>query len=249
MYLYGMKDTNDTCLYLHTRKSDGIIFYVGIGDKKRPYTKRGRNFHWLNTVNLYDYEVTVLLENLTWERACEIEIKMISFYGRADLGLGTLVNWTDGGEGAKNPSEEARKKLSDRTKGENNPMFGAYGELNPMYGRCGELHPFFGVERLDHSKKMTGEGNPMYGVGVYDLWVKNYGKEEADKKNEIANEKRRNKLKGNKNGKMIKVICTKTNVVYETISAAAKSVGMSISTLQVWLNNEHRNKTTFRFLQ
>ena len=126
----------------------------------------------------------VLLENLTWERACEIEIKMISFYGRADLGLGTLVNWTDGGEGAKNPSEEARKKLSDRTKGENNPMFGAYGELNPMYGRCGELHPFFGVERLDHSKKMTGEGNPMYGKAhpkhlIEQIRLKNIGKKKA----------------------------------------------------------------------
>lgn len=237
----------DTCLYMHTRKTDGKIFYIGIGTKKRPFQKRDRNLHWQNTVKLYGRDVTILVENLTWEKACELEIIMISFYGRADLGLGPLVNWTSGGEGAKNPSEETRKKISDRTKGENNPMFGKYGELNPMFGKCGELHPSYGTERTDHSEKMTGEGNPMYGVGVYDQWVKNYGKEEADKRNEVANGKRRSKLKGNRNAKMVKVICTKTNVVYETITEAAKSVGMSISTLQVWLNNEHRNKTTFRF--
>lgn len=96
------QELNDTCLYMHTRKSDGRIFYIGIGDEKRPTDKAGRNQYWRNTVNLHDYDVTILVDGLTWSRACELEMKMIAFYGRKDLKLGCLVNMTDGGQGAKN---------------------------------------------------------------------------------------------------------------------------------------------------
>ena len=244
-----MEETvKDTCLYMHTRKSDGRIFYIGIGSKKRPYQKRDRNSHWQNTVKLHGRNVTILVENLTWERACELETIMISFYGRADLGLGPLVNWTSGGEGAKNPSEATRKKISDRTKGENNPMFGKYGELNPMFGKCGELHPSYGVDRPDHSRKMTGEGNPMYGVGVYESWVQKYGKEEADKRNEDANQKRRDKLKGNKNQKTRKVVCILTGEIYGSVTEVANNIGMKVGTLYNKLSGVNKNNTTYKFL-
>jgi len=59
--------------------------------------------------------------------------------------------------------------------GELHPMFGRTGELNPMFGkknpgqsernklRTGELHPMFGKERPEHSERMSGELNPMFG--------------------------------------------------------------------------------------
>lgn len=119
MYICIMEDTvKDTCLYMHTRKTDGGIFYIGIGDKDRPTEKSGRNDHWYNTVNLYDYDVTILVDGLTWEEACQLEINMIAFYGRRkpypnNPNYGCLVNMTDGGQGAKGRevSEETREIL------------------------------------------------------------------------------------------------------------------------------------------
>jgi uncharacterized protein involved in tellurium resistance len=35
--------------------------------------------------------------NTIWEEACKKETFFISYYGRKDLGLGSLVNMTDGG--------------------------------------------------------------------------------------------------------------------------------------------------------
>lgn len=104
------------CLYQHIRKTDGVIFYIGIGNKSRPYKLNGRNKYWHNTVKKYGYEITILVDNLTWKKACELEMLMISFYGRKDLGLGNLVNMTDGGQGRykSKPSEKQRKVL-DKT--------------------------------------------------------------------------------------------------------------------------------------
>ena len=86
-------------LYAHYRKSDNQIFYVGYGTPLRPYDKHGRNVFWVRTVNKHDYYVEILQENLIKDRAEQLEILTIAFYGRRDLGKGTLVNLTDGGEG------------------------------------------------------------------------------------------------------------------------------------------------------
>jgi hypothetical protein len=58
----------------------------------------------------------ILYENLTWEKACEIEIDLIKKLGRRDKKLGPLVNMTDGGEGVLGfiHSEETREILSIR---------------------------------------------------------------------------------------------------------------------------------------
>lgn len=86
-------------LYRHL-KINGEVFYIGIGKNiKRAHSKVNRNKYWQNITNKYDYEVQVLKSDLTWEDACELEIILISYYGRKDLKTGTLCNMTDGGEG------------------------------------------------------------------------------------------------------------------------------------------------------
>jgi hypothetical protein len=121
-------ETNEMkyCLYQHTRKTDGGIFYIGIGDIKRPYKKYGRNKFWRNMVNKYDYNVQILVENISWERACELEKLMISFYGRIDKKEGVLVNLTDGGDGCIGTivSNETKQKMSEIRKGEKHHNYG-----------------------------------------------------------------------------------------------------------------------------
>lgn len=101
-------------VYKHT-KPNGELFYIGIGVyKKRAYSKYGRNQHWHNTVNKYGYNVEVLFSNIDYNEAKSIESYLIRYYGRKDLGLGNLVNMTDGGEGFLNMNKEERSKRRKR---------------------------------------------------------------------------------------------------------------------------------------
>lgn len=100
-------------VYLHRRKDNNEVFYIGIGnDIKRAFDIKNRNNnYWKNIVKKHEYVVEIIEDNLTWKDACEKEKYWIKFYGRRDLNEGTLVNMTDGGEGQNNPSEDTRKKL------------------------------------------------------------------------------------------------------------------------------------------
>jgi hypothetical protein len=112
-----------TVVYRHIRLDTNQVFYIGIGTEKRPYSLNGRNTHWSKIVKKTDYRVDILFDDLTWEECCEKEKELISLYGRKDLGLGTLVNMTDGGEGNLGLifSEEHKKKISESQKGKTIP--------------------------------------------------------------------------------------------------------------------------------
>jgi hypothetical protein len=87
--------------YLHFTLDTDELFYTGMSstkDKKRAYTKRGRNPYWKNIVNKHGFRVEILSDNLTKEQAIKEEIKLIAWYGRKSDG-GCLVNMTLGGEG------------------------------------------------------------------------------------------------------------------------------------------------------
>jgi hypothetical protein len=107
-------------VYLHKRKDDNSIFYVGIGlEEKRAYSTKARNNYWKNIVNSVGYQVQITNKELCWEEACVIEKYLISFYGRNDLGNGSLCNLTDGGDGIVNfiITDETRRKISEYHKG------------------------------------------------------------------------------------------------------------------------------------
>ena len=132
-------------VYLHKRKTDNSVFYIGIGNNKRPYVKSNRSKFWKNEVNKHDYNVEILSNNLTWENAQEAEIYLINLYGRRDNNTGCLVNLTDGGDGSPGTivSNETKLKLSKSMKGKNkgnkNPMFGKNPYLNKKHYRSKEI--------------------------------------------------------------------------------------------------------------
>lgn len=104
-------------VYAHYRKTDNEIFYIGIGkSEKRAYSKHSRNPYWGRIVNKCNLTVDIIASDLTWEQACEFEILLINFYGRADLGKGPICNLTDGGEGIQNLSQVTIEKIRQNAK-------------------------------------------------------------------------------------------------------------------------------------
>ena len=115
-------------IYKHIRKDTDEVFYIGIGtlkNHKRINSLLNRNTYWLNIYNKCGYYAEIIEDDITWEKACELEKYWISFYGRLDLKKGNLVNLTDGGEGTfgKSHSLETRKKQSEAKLGSKNPFF------------------------------------------------------------------------------------------------------------------------------
>ncbi len=99
-------------IYFHRRNDTNEVFYVGIGDlKNRPYQSNGRNNEWTNVFNTVGRTVEIVHEGLTWDEACEYEMKYIKDFGRKDKGLGQLVNKTDGGDGTMGykPTKEVKE--------------------------------------------------------------------------------------------------------------------------------------------
>jgi hypothetical protein len=89
-------------VYRHIRLDKNEPFYIGIGSDnnyKRAYSRFKRSKFWNNIASKTEYSVDILIDNLTWEEACEKEREFIALYGRVNLNTGTLVNLTNGGEG------------------------------------------------------------------------------------------------------------------------------------------------------
>lgn len=109
----------DFCVYLHRRKTDGQVFYVGKGTIKRSKTKYSRNAHWQNIADKHGYFIEIVESGLQEWYALELEVALISYYGRIDQKKGTLANYTDGGEGSSGRPVSlcTRKKMSDAQKG------------------------------------------------------------------------------------------------------------------------------------
>ncbi len=109
-------------------------------------------------------------------------------------------------------TDEVKKRMSERVKGENNPMFGKFGDQNPFFGKKhtqeskkkiveGRDYSVYKTDDFKQkiSKVTKGENNPMFGKSVYDVWVEKYGLEVANKKLIDLKEKQSLLSRGEKN--------------------------------------------------
>jgi hypothetical protein len=91
-------------VYLHRKKTDNSVFYVGKGHGKRAFSHASRNQHWVNTVKKHGFAVEFVQTGMQEWWAFELERNLISLIGR-----NALCNATDGGDGV------AGLKLSDES--------------------------------------------------------------------------------------------------------------------------------------
>ena len=147
-------------VYRHIRLDKNEPFYIGIGSdmtNKRANERARRSELWKKIVAKSDYEIEILFDDITYEEAKLKEIEFIKLYGRIDLNNGTLANLTDGGDGAINPSQESRLKMSQIHKGRKNSdalmelLINRKGKKNPAFGitgaRCKNFKGFIEVSK------------------------------------------------------------------------------------------------------
>lgn len=105
----------DFYVYVHKKKTTGEVFYVGKGRGRRAWDKHSRSDFWNYVVEKHGLIVEIVAQNLQEWYAYELETELILKYGRSDIGTGTLVNFTDGGEGASGLAQtEYSKELASK---------------------------------------------------------------------------------------------------------------------------------------
>jgi hypothetical protein len=113
-FIEQMKDPKRFYTYAYLRE-DRTPYYIGKGQGRRIVNRTKRDMKSPKDKS----RIIFLKQNLTEEDAFRHEKYMIAVFGRKDLGTGILRNKTDGGEGVSGfiPSEETRKKISEKNKG------------------------------------------------------------------------------------------------------------------------------------
>lgn len=236
-------EENNCYVYRHIRDDTGDVFYIGIGLTplfKRAYSKHSRNNYWKNIVKFTDYTVEILIENVDWSTACEKEIEFIKLYGRKDLKLGTLVNMTDGGEGAIGYifSDDVKKKHSERMSGKNHHFYGkkftiehckkisdsskgkGLGENNIFYGKTHTLESKLKISKTHKGKTLSKEHLEKLSIrmsrGIHPL------------------------------AKL--VLDTETGIFYDCARDAADAKNINYGTLNGFLKGKYNNKTSFIYV-
>jgi hypothetical protein len=260
-----MKNKNIFYVYKHVRKDDGVIFYIGKGKGKRAWKHESRNLHWQRTVDKHGYDVVMIAENINEKQSLELEVKMIAFYGRNDIGKGLLTNMTDGGDGVSGYvyTNEQRKERSERMflKGDNNPA-------KSEESRKKISDTLTGKSRVD----MLGVNNVLFGTSAYNIWLEEGGKDYADKRlietnnkksismrgNKQSEEhilKRTSKIKGSNNGmynkpspNRKKVIDNISGQIFNSLTEASVFYKINVNQLSSYLNGKRTNKTNLRYM-
>lgn len=87
--------SKDFYVYIHKRKTDGKVFYVGKGRANRAWVTKSRSAKWHEIQSKYGHIVEIVQNNMQEWWSFELEIETIALYG-----LENLVNITAGGQGA-----------------------------------------------------------------------------------------------------------------------------------------------------
>lgn len=147
-------------VYQHRRNDTGDVFYIGIGSKKdRAKSRYGRNLYWKNIVNKVGYTIEILHTNISRSEAEKIETELIQKFGRKDLGLGNLVNLTDGGEKPSNISELTKNILRKKLKGNKNSLGTKHTD---------ETKRLLSENRLGHKHHNWGKPSKKKGIPLSD---------------------------------------------------------------------------------
>lgn len=119
-------------VYVHRRKTDDKIFYVGKGTSCRARSPHGRNIWWIRIKEKHGRKIDYVKKGMYEPCAHTLEKIIIHNIGRENL-----CNLTDGGEGNSGITEENRANKSNKFSGKNNISYDGniYDFYHESFGR------------------------------------------------------------------------------------------------------------------
>jgi hypothetical protein len=248
-------------IYLHRRLDNNEVFYVGRGtvSKKasgkcdtntysRAYKKHNHNKFWVRIVNKSSWSVEIIEDFLSWDDSVLLEIKYIKKFGRKDLNEGTLVNFTDGGEGSKNiiVSDLVKLTQKNRMSSDSNPMKLYHNKIKQSI-RMKENNPMKNPEtqkKVSESNKslwVNGtENHPRKNKPREDLRIRNLTNNPVKNPNVVEKIRQSALLRDNKGGKSPnakKVMDINSGKIYTSVKECMVDMNISHTSIYRYLKN------------
>jgi len=126
----------DFYVYIHQRKSDGLIFYVGKGMGDRKYDKFHRSLWWKNIESKHGRVIVLAQENMSEEDAFLLEMWLIAKFKHEGCPLVNLTTGGEGNSGWRHTNESIRKIKETQVK----VVYSSLGEcFNGLRSACDYL--------------------------------------------------------------------------------------------------------------
>jgi hypothetical protein len=248
-------------IYLHRRLDNNEVFYVGRGtvNKRasgkcdtntysRAYAIHKHNKYWIRITNKVSWSVEIIEDFLTWDESILSEIKHIKTYGRKDLNEGTLVNFTDGGEGTKGVivSELVKSIQKNRMSSDNNPMKLQHNKIKQSI-RMKKNNPMDNPEiskKVSESNKLNWDNetylHPRKNKPREDLRLRNLTNNPVNNPDVVEKIRQSALLRDNKGGKSPnakKVMDINSGKVYTSIKECMVDMNISHTSIYRYLKN------------
>lgn len=157
-------------VYVHRRISDGCVFYVGKGCRRRAFVADKRGIVWRRISAKHGVFVEIVKDGM--QEVCAYVLEAILIKKYSDMGV-FLANRTTGGDGWRGGSHSvaARMAMSEKRT----------GELNPNYGKKHSPEV-----RARIAKKVTGRNGGNYKFKIYEF-VRSDGLSVSMTQNDLIN--------------------------------------------------------------
>lgn len=202
-------------VYLHVKEDDGEVFYVGKGVRYRWCISSSRKTHWKNVARKHGVICKIAANNLTADEALILEKKLIAAYGRLDQGTGCLVNLTDGGDGIVN-----------------------YVWTDEHKRKISEAH--IGKRHTEEFKQML---SALYSGRTLSEETK--AKISKARSGIPMTQKQREAFDNRINPLSRKILCIQTGIVYDSLTDAAKAVGLTATEVSKVCKGKRKSRKGF----
>ncbi len=257
-YVYALLDSSISGNFTYGKYTfDYEPFYIGKGTKNRLketlYDKSSFKKNKIGKLKRNNIKIISLIinDNLLNEESILLEKELINIIGRRNLGLGPLVNLTDGGDGRINSrhSDYTKSKISKSRKGkgigwkhtEETLIIMSENQSGSSNGFYGKIHTEEIKKR--QSKNMSGDKHPMFN--------KMHSKETIEKLVESRSKVSNEKIKESCQifNKIVSMYDLNMNLIeeFESVKSASLETNINESIISKCCRGEIKNPTRYFF--